>query len=643
MDKPWGGFDKANESREVRQLLESIKSSLSEIKQFSSSYKAEIAKLKTAYMDNLDDLKSEYDKVTNIIRGSHDAQIKRFDKEIAKLTADYKNTRGKGSRAKKQDIKQQIQDAIDKREQTRQERDTLIAQETAQYNASVQSATKGYDDSVAATTQRYKNLIKKESTNVISKRSKISDSTEDDLAKRSNKFYAAMFRGQFKDGKVPMHVEAGAAAMQAQDKFIKKLTQAFAPLFNKLGKATSQFGRLVMLKGLSDFNNGNRLQGFAEMLGGLLVTMLPAITTFITTFLGSLLKDVLLKKDAKFGKLISDLFNKGGKGGAGVFSKMSPIFGLLGRTLVFLGGIYSIIDGVADLFNKNSDALTKILSIMGILGGVALLVGAFVGGVPLLVGGIVTAIVAGFKWWRDRFGGGKSGKELHGRSGAPAGTPDINHVVYKQDQDFATQLVTSAKSVAADMNTVGRCYAGVSKAVRAVDPTINLTGESAYMAADQLANSKRFQEVSVDAKSVKNLPAGSIYVLGKSDKHKHGHIAVLGGDGTEYSDHSQKIIKNMSEYGGVRAFVPVDKTEFKATSPSFTTYNANEAQESTVNQNVEQKQEANKQIRDAIRANQYQGMYSVPPSQIQETGKNELNSIYMQNNIGGTAYTLTGN
>ena len=78
---------------------------------------------------------------------------------------------------------------------------------------------------------------------------KIANRTEDDLAHRSNKFYASIFRGQpwMKTGQIPQAVEVGAKAVQAQDKFISKLVQAFAPLINKGAKVAGQFGKMVLL------------------------------------------------------------------------------------------------------------------------------------------------------------------------------------------------------------------------------------------------------------------------------------------------------------------------------------------------------------------------------------------------------------
>ena len=126
---------------------------------------------------------------------------------------------------------------------------------------------------------------------------KIANRTEDDLAHRSNKFYASMFRGQpwMKTGQIPQAVEVGAKAVQAQDKFISKLVQAFAPLINKGAKVAGQFGKMVLLKGISDIMSGN-LGGIGEaIIGGLLAAM-PMLLSAFGSILGTLFQGIVLKR-----------------------------------------------------------------------------------------------------------------------------------------------------------------------------------------------------------------------------------------------------------------------------------------------------------------------------------------------------------
>ena len=126
---------------------------------------------------------------------------------------------------------------------------------------------------------------------------KIANRTEDDLARRSNKLYASMFRGQswMKTGQIPQAVEVGAKAVQAQDKFISKLVQAFAPLINKGAKIAGQFGKLVLLKGISDIMSGN-LGGIGEaIIGGLLAAM-PMLLSAFGSILSTLFQGIVLKK-----------------------------------------------------------------------------------------------------------------------------------------------------------------------------------------------------------------------------------------------------------------------------------------------------------------------------------------------------------
>jgi hypothetical protein len=111
---------------------------------------------------------------------------------------------------------------------------------------------------------------------------------------------------------------------------------------------------------------------------------------------------------------------------------------------------------------------------------------------------------------------------------------------------YAKDLVSNAKRVASARNTVGKCYSGVADALDAIG--VHLTGQSAYMAAEQLAARSNFDEV-----SIKDLQPGDVLVHGKSGSHPDGHIAVYLGNNEEASDHVQSLIRG-ANYGGTRVF-----------------------------------------------------------------------------------------
>lgn len=133
----------------------------------------------------------------------------------------------------------------------------------------------------------------------------------------------------------------------------------------------------------------------------------------------------------------------------------------------------------------------------------------------------------------------------------------VNPMSQQQMQGSASgnQLAKLAEGVASSRNTTGRCYAGVADA--AAKMGVSLTGMSAYMAADQLANSSKFKEVSIPADQLGSLPAGAIVVWGKTNVSPHGHISVALGDGREASDHIQKQMTSLRGHTNCRVFIPV--------------------------------------------------------------------------------------
>lgn len=116
--------------------------------------------------------------------------------------------------------------------------------------------------------------------------------------------------------------------------------------------------------------------------------------------------------------------------------------------------------------------------------------------------------------------------------------------------------LAGAAASAAQAGTVGWCYRAVATAVGRVVPGVSLSGESAYMAADQLARSPAFREVSVAAEDLPALPAGAIVVWGKTSASPHGHISIADGNGNELSDHKEQQRTQLRGYTNARVFVP---------------------------------------------------------------------------------------
>ena len=100
----------------------------------------------------------------------------------------------------------------------------------------------------------------------------------------------------------------------------------------------------------------------------------------------------------------------------------------------------------------------------------------------------------------------------------------------------------------------GYCYRGVKHHLRQVG--VNLTGGSAYMAADQLARSGRFREVRVSRQQLRSLPAGAVVVWDRNPSagKRHGHISIATGDGREASDRIRRQSVNYPSRH--RVFIP---------------------------------------------------------------------------------------
>lgn len=104
-------------------------------------------------------------------------------------------------------------------------------------------------------------------------------------------------------------------------------------------------------------------------------------------------------------------------------------------------------------------------------------------------------------------------------------------------------IAQRALRVARNMNSVGWCLRGVSRALNPLG--IHLNGAAAYQAKAQLLRDKRFHQVR--SNEAKNLIPGDILVHDASCSHRHGHIAVYVGNDREASDHIQRVMPKSSD------------------------------------------------------------------------------------------------
>jgi hypothetical protein len=128
----------------------------------------------------------------------------------------------------------------------------------------------------------------------------------------------------------------------------------------------------------------------------------------------------------------------------------------------------------------------------------------------------------------------------------------------------AINLANKARSVASRMNSRGRCKKGVRLAFEAAELG-TITGESAYMAASQLAKRRDFKEVAVSQEQLRMLPPGAVIVWDKGGGagvsaagKKHGHIEVSLGNGQAASDYVGRIMTSRGPGVGYRVFMPLD-------------------------------------------------------------------------------------
>jgi len=100
-----------------------------------------------------------------------------------------------------------------------------------------------------------------------------------------------------------------------------------------------------------------------------------------------------------------------------------------------------------------------------------------------------------------------------------------------------------------------QCYEYVANALDTQG--VKLWGESAYMAANQLAQHPKVREIKgVNADQLESLPKGAIVVWNRGNGHDNGHISISLGNGKEVSD----IVRDqLTDYGtSFRVFVPLD-------------------------------------------------------------------------------------
>ncbi|HEY9844398.1 MAG TPA: peptidoglycan-binding domain-containing protein [Candidatus Obscuribacterales bacterium] len=99
------------------------------------------------------------------------------------------------------------------------------------------------------------------------------------------------------------------------------------------------------------------------------------------------------------------------------------------------------------------------------------------------------------------------------------------------------------------------CYQYVAKAIHAFLPNF-LKGMHAYMAAQQLASSRYFREISIPSHELPKLPVGAVVVWEKG-KSASGHISIADGKGNEISDHFAPQMTAHYGGGACRVFLPV--------------------------------------------------------------------------------------
>ncbi len=155
----------------------------------------------------------------------------------------------------------------------------------------------------------------------------------------------------------------------------------------------------------------------------------------------------------------------------------------------------------------------------------------------------------------NSYGGGGTHSGVNGSAPAPSGPVPVGPP--PPGSTTGEALAHTAEQVANRMGTTGWCYRGAAESI-SQSMGVQLTGGSAYMAADQIAASGRFQEVEVSPENLTQLPPGAVVVWAQTDASPHGHISIALGDGREASDHVQNQLTSLRGSTNYRVFVPTD-------------------------------------------------------------------------------------
>lgn len=135
----------------------------------------------------------------------------------------------------------------------------------------------------------------------------------------------------------------------------------------------------------------------------------------------------------------------------------------------------------------------------------------------------------------------------------PASSGPLGAVPQGSNPSMARLAQLADQEVRTNRGNGGQCYNRVANSLDKMG--IRLSGNSAYMAADQLARHPKVREVKVSREQLTSLPPGAIVVWDRCGRHAHGHISVSLGGGREASDVYRR---QLTQYGPrFRVFVPV--------------------------------------------------------------------------------------
>lgn len=153
-----------------------------------------------------------------------------------------------------------------------------------------------------------------------------------------------------------------------------------------------------------------------------------------------------------------------------------------------------------------------------------------------------------------------------------------NNEAKEYNAEAGNKLTANAKQVEAEMSGTGLCLKAVKTTLKRTYPEYEkLISEtkgygSAYQFAKALSGedeqfadfAKNFKEIECSTDDIGELPAGAIVVYSANSSKPHGHIAIMDGEGNQYSDWT-KSQAEMSNYyqrefwnkgSTIRVFVP---------------------------------------------------------------------------------------